>query len=166
MNIFVCVLQGCVGLLLLLSGIFLHLRRRKNLQKCTVKTDAMIIGHNYAQTVPLPVLEYRVNDKRYKVRPHYKYVSGIRSSFQGAPEVWVDETGAAHYKINAHFANFRPIARQMYPIGGNIQVSYNPECPRAVIVDGFSRPRSVAGLLLAIMGGLNLFTGVTMLFFI
>jgi len=141
------------GIVILTIGIVAFVKRMKyNDPHSLVRGTAEIIGHDFTQTVPTPVLRFAVDGREYKIRPRYKMVSGVRTPTQGKPEFTVDGKGRARYRINSFMNDFRPIANELYPVGSEVQISYNKQNPRFAVVPGFAQKGSVSNWVFIVVG--------------
>ena len=133
---------------------FFILSNYRNAKRCTEKTEGVIIRYSYAlyNGISLPVVEYTVNGKQYKVLgPKFLYaISNTISSPVGSivSDVKMDniEDGeipqVLRYKIyrNSFISLTKSPLMERFPIGGKVTVYYDPKKPKYSYVERPLKP--------------------------
>lgn len=133
---------------------FFILSNYKNAKRCTEKTEGVIIRYSYAlyNGISLPVVEYTVNGKQYKVvGPKFqRAISNTVSTPLGSivSDVKMDnfEDGeipqVLRYKIyrNSFISLTKSPLMERFPIGGKVTIYYDPKKPKYSYVERPLKP--------------------------
>ena len=139
---------------------FFILSNYRNAKRCTEKTEGVIIRYSYAlyNGISLPVVEYIVNGKQYKVLgPKFLYaISNTISSPVGSivSDVKMDnfEDGeipqVLRYKIyrNSFISLTKSPLEEYFPVGSRVAVYYDPKKPKHSYVERPLKPGPYAWL--------------------
>lgn len=139
---------------------FFILSNYRNAKRCTEKTEGVIIRYSYAlyNGISLPVVEYTVNGKQYKVLgPKFLYaISNTISSPVGSivSDVKMDifEDGeipqVLRYKIyrNSFISLNKSPLEEYFPVGSRVAVYYDPKKPKNSYVERPLKPGPYAWL--------------------
>ena len=139
---------------------FFILSNYRNAKRCTEKTEGVIIRYSYAlyNGISLPVVEYTVNGKQYKVLgPKFLYaISNTISSPVGSivSDVKMDifEDGeipqVLRYKIyrNSFISLNKSPLEEYFPVGSRVAVYYDPKKPKHSYVERPLKPGPYAWL--------------------
>lgn len=132
----------------------------RNAKRCTEKTEGVIIRYSYAlyNGISLPVVEYTVNGKQYKVvGPKFqRAISNTVSTPLGSivSDVKMDnfEDGeipqVLRYKIyrNSFISLTKSPLMERFPIGGKVTIYYDPKKPKYSYVERPLKPGRFAWL--------------------
>ncbi len=158
-------LVGGIGVILMLVGIGIKINTKKRNVSCTAVTNGIVIKHVfYGEGRMAPIVEFAVDGKTYRTKKKY---NGIKSvSITGFPiaikeKAWEDEKGWLHVKTGT-FPNMRQLAEELWPIGSEMNVFYDPTNPKKNYVDRpitnqFLTIGFVSGGMLAIAMGILVF---------
>lgn len=133
---------------------FFILSNYRNAKRCTEKTEGVIIRYSYAlyNGISLPVVEYTVNGKQYKVvGPKFqRAISNTVSTPLGSivSDVKIDnfEDGeipqVLRYKIyrNSFISLTKSPLMERFPIGGKVTIYYDPKKPKYSYVERPLKP--------------------------
>lgn len=139
---------------------FFILSNYRNAKRCTEKTEGVIIRYSYTlyNGISLPVVEYTVNGKQYKVLgPKFLYaISNTISSPVGSivSDVKMDnfEDGeipqVLRYKIyrNSFISLTKSPLEEYFPVGSRVAVYYDPKKPKHSYVERPLKPGPYAWL--------------------
>ena len=139
---------------------FFILSNYRNAKRCTEKTEGVIIRYSYTlyNGISLPVVEYTVNGKQYKVLgPKFLYaISNTISSPVGSivSDVKMDnfEDGeipqVLRYKIyrNSFISLTKSPLEEYFPVGSRVAVYYDPKKPKHSYVERPLKPGRYAWL--------------------
>lgn len=133
---------------------FFILSNYRNAKRCTEKTEGVIVRYSYAlyNGISLPVVEYTVNGKQYKVvGPKFqRAISNTVSTPLGSivSDVKMDnfEDGeipqVLRYKIyrNSFISLTKSPLMERFPIGGKVTIYYDPKKPKYSYVERPLKP--------------------------
>lgn len=133
---------------------FFILSNYRNAKRCTEKTEGVIIRYSYAlyNGISLPVVEYTVNGKQYKVvgSKFQRAISNTVSTPLGSivSDVKMDnfEDGeipqVLRYKIyrNSFISLTKSPLMERFPIGGKVTIYYDPKKPKYSYVERPLKP--------------------------
>jgi hypothetical protein len=129
---------GGLGGILILVGIGSNINTKKKNASCTAVTNGIVVKHSFnGEGRMAPIVEFSADDQTYRTKKKY---NGIKSmSITGLPNAikgsaWEDEKGWLHVKTGT-FANMRQMAENLWPIGSEMTVYYNPGNPKKNYVD-------------------------------
>ena len=148
--------DGGIGLILIISGIFMNMISNKHNKQCTKSVEGKVISYSYSfpgESRMYPIVEYVVDGITYKTKKKYKGIKSIKASGIPLPvksKAYEDEKGYLHIKSGA-IVNVRQMAEKLWPINSKMIVYYNPDNPKICFVD---RPiyNSFASKMFIIMG--------------
>lgn len=129
---------GGIGVLLILAGIMMRVFAHKKNQACNAEVKGSVVAYGFpGEGRMYPIVTYTVGGNNYRVRK--KFCGVIVKKISGFPihvqtEAYEDEKGWLHVKIGP-IANLRQLAEQLWPLGNEMTVYYNPENPRQSYVE-------------------------------
>ena len=133
-------IDGGIGLILIISGILMNMISNK---QCTKSVEGKVISYSFpGESHMYPIAEYAVDGVTYKTKKKYKGIKSIKASGIPLPvksNAFEDEKGYLHIKSGA-IVNVRQMAEKLWPINSKMIVYYNPDNPKICYVD---RPDSV-----------------------
>lgn len=141
---------------------FLYFKRKNKENRCNEKVIGKVTKYSNIRynDIRLPVVEYSINNQKYKaVGPHFRgiiktsiklmthkigdtYKSNLTTR-EDLPEVLklhVGQNGIMNYGIS-------PLL-DLYPIGSDVEIYYNPNNPKDSYVQRFIKPSKWLNLLL------------------
>lgn len=133
---------------------FLSYKKRKIEVKCTEKTSGKIIRYSRMlyNNISLPVVEYSVNNVSYEVvGPKFKgsIIKTISNPFNNVKSEIesnlttrdnLPEVLKLNIKENAIISITKSPLFDLYPIGSEVEVYYNPNKPKMAYVQRFVKP--------------------------
>ena len=161
------ILVGGIGILLIGAGMLMKAAARKKAKTCTAVTMGTVIDHRFmGEGRMYPVLEYTVNGTQYRATKQFrgiktKSLSGLPIRAQAAYE---DPKGWLHVQTGP-IARLDTLAEQLWPLGSQMTVHYNPSNPDKSYVE---RPivGNFATLMFNITGFLLIVVGILLYFLI
>ena len=159
---------GGLGVILVLSGVILHIVEKRQSKLCTKQTEGIVVQYGFSGNGRMyPIVEYFVNGTSYKTRKKFRGVKTERISgslIQVSSEAYEDEKGWLHVKLGP-IANLRQIAEQLWAIDSKMAVYYNPDNPQKCYVD---RPisGSFTTFMFILMGIITIILSVFVFFLI
>lgn len=146
--------DGGIGLILIISGILMNINSKKHNKQCTNSVEGKVISYSFpGESRMYPIVEYVVDGKTYKTKKKYKGIKSIKASGIPLPvksNAYEDDKGYLHIKSGA-ISNVRQMAEKLWPMNSKMIVYYNPDNPKICYVD---RPiyNSFASMMFIIMG--------------
>ena len=146
--------DGGIGLILIISGILMNMISNKHNKQCTKSVEGYVVSYNFpGESRVYPIVEYVVDGITYKTKKKYKGIKSIKASVIPLPiksNAYEDEKGYLHIKLGA-ISNVRQMAEKLWPINSKMIVYYNPDNPKICYVD---RPihNGFASMMFIIMG--------------
>lgn len=137
---------GAPAIILLLIGIIIALCNSKKKAHCTCQTVGKVYGYRYAggngDCSVAPRAEFYVGGQKYKAYRHYK---GVVASTKITPDpdsllgnqdsFWISEKDWFHINKKGLCTNYKKMAQEVWPVGSNVTILYNPDKPRQAYVD-------------------------------
>ena len=151
---------GGIGILFIGASMLMKAAARKKAKACTAATMGTVIDHRFmGEGRMYPVLEYTVDGTQYRATKQFR---GIKTkSLSGLP---IRTQAAAHEDPKGWLhVQTRPIARpdtlaeQLWPLGRQMTVYYNPSSPdksyveRPIVGDFATLMFNIAGILLYVL---------------
>lgn len=146
--------DGGIGLILTISGIFMNMISKKHNKQCTKRVEGYVVSYSFpGESRMYPIVEYVVDGVTYKTKKKYKGIKSIKTSGIPLPvkfNAYEDEKGYLRIKLGA-ISNVRQTAEKLWPINSKMIIYYNPDNPKICYVD---RPikNSFASMMFIIMG--------------
>ncbi len=157
---------GGTGILLIVLGILSLLLTKKRNASCTVKTEGTVIRHKFSGKGRMsPVVSFQADGREIQTVKKYNSIRSARISGIPIPtrsDAWEDGKGNLYVKTGP-IANMRQLAENLWPIGSQMTVYYNPENVKINYVDrpitnGFLAVMfSMAGILCVVLGSVIFF---------
>ena len=145
------ILDGGIGLLLILAGVIARNNLKKKIRACTEQAEGVVKKHKFPGNGRMyPVVEYCVNGRCYKAKKDFYGVKTVKVSGIPVPvqtDAYEDEKGWLCVKMGA-VASLRQLAEQMWPIGSKMTVFYDPNKPKKCYVE---RPLSKSFFISALI---------------
>ena len=124
--------------------LYLFYRREKNIQKkCTAKISGIVVDYDNRNemVIPLPVVEYMVNEITYRKKFEYAYY--IETSRNKEQKDVFDRKYILSAGKNIQL-------REIFPKGSVMTVYYNPEKPEKAFVERYASYDRIFRLLIII----------------
>lgn len=140
------VLLSVGAIVLCLLAYLLYYKYLIQEKRCTMKTTGIVKKYSFATRggensgVRLPVVHYVVHDKEYKVMgPQYKYYKYVTVSTPlGSNAIEYHETDNQGLIIkqstNAMISKMKNPMSELYPVGSQVDIYYNPDNPKLAYV--------------------------------
>ena len=151
---------GGIGILFIGASMLMKAAAHKKAKACTAVTMGAVIDHRFmGEGRMYPVLEYTVDGTRYHVRKQFrgiktKSLSGLPIRTQAA--AYEDPKGWLHVQTGP-IARLDTLAEQLWPLGSQMTVHYNPSNPgksyveRPIVGNFATLMFNIAGFLLIAM---------------
>ena len=123
---------GGIGILLIGMSTLMKAAARRKAKACTAMIMGTVIDHRFmGEGRMYPVLEYTVDGTRYHVRKQFR---GVKTkSLSGLPvarKARRTKTPRAGAVQTGPIARLDTLAEQLWPLGSQMTVHYNPTQPR------------------------------------
>ncbi len=123
-----------LGAILFLAGILVRLLTDRKNSRCTAKAVGKVIRHAFMGDGQMaPVVEYKVGGKGYTCTKKYDAIIKVRGMGIKEPAAWEDEKGRLHVRTGI-LADLRQLAQTIWPLGSEMEVSYDPDDPGTAYV--------------------------------
>lgn len=158
--------DGGIGLILIISGILMNMISKKHNKQCTKSVEGKVISHSFpGESCMNPIVEYAVDGITYKTKKKYKGIKSIKASGIPLPvksNAYEDEKGYLHIKSGT-ISNVRQMAEKLWPMNSKMIVYYNPDKPKICYVD---RPifNNFASMMFIIMGSVVMIISIIVFF--
>lgn len=157
---------GGTGLGLVITAGILYFLRKRKIKKCCAITTGSIVKHNYRGGGRMfPVVEYCVDGTEYSVKRRF---AGIVTEQKISPSSLYADHGAyvskrdfLHVPMSA-VTNLRTMADTLWPIGGEMQVFYNPMNPKQAYAERIPNKYSFEMIVFSIAGAAVILLAVLM----
>ena len=110
--------DGGIGLVLIISGILMNMISKKHNKQCTKRVEGKVISYSFpGESRMYPIVEYVVDGITYKTKKKYKGFKSIKASGIPLPvksNAYEDEKGYLHIKSGA-IVNVRQMAEKLWP---------------------------------------------------
>lgn len=111
--------DGGIGLILIISGIIMNMISKRNNKQCTKSVEGYVISYSFTGESRMhPIVEYVVDGITYNTKKKYKGIKSIKASGIPLPvksKAYEDEKGYLHIKSGA-IVNVRQMAEKLWPI--------------------------------------------------
>lgn len=156
------IIVGTIGLLLLILGfLFLMMQKRKG-AGCASSVIGNVVKHCFpGEGRMFPVVQYQVEGQIYTVKRRYR---GIITKTRVSPKKIYEEKGVYVTEKDYLFipmsaiTNLKAKAQELWPIGSEMLVYYNPLSPKQAYAEKIPEKPSIESIVLICTG-----IGVTML---
>lgn len=140
MNIKIIVYMFVAGLTLLFFILSIYLYRRNQLMRETTSESVVGTVVSYAfNEVRSPVVEYLVENKRYKKSLKYSYITRISSPFYSVNTTVKDDLLDTKLRLRKNQrVSFTNVLQERWPIHSQMRVHYNPDNPKIAYVERFA----------------------------
>lgn len=158
--------DGGIGLILIISGILMNMVSKRHNKQCTKSVEGYVVAYSFpGESRMYPIVEYAVDGVTYKTKKKYKGIKSIKASRIPLPvksKAYEDKKGYLHIKSGA-IVNVRQMAEKLWPINSKMIVYYNPDNPKICFVD---RPiyNSFASKMFIIMGSVVIVISIIVFF--
>lgn len=161
-NIFWGLYILCFGLIIIFVWYFLYFKKRNRITNCSEKIIGKITRYSLIKynDISLPVVEYYVDNNKYEVvgpkftavvKKYFKSpTNNIKSNISSNLNTREDLPKVLKLNVKENsFVNvrFSPLL-DLYPIGSEVDVYYNPKKPKESYVQRFIKPSKIYYLLL------------------
>ena len=165
-----CIAVAGAGVLIMLIGLpfFFHALGVK--KKCNKTVYGRVVDHQYLKggnTYITPLVEYYVDGERYIAYRHYKGVTKkkmVISKDKSMPDkdyLYVSDKDVLHIVRVGTMHSFGALAEDMWPVGSELPVLYNPQKPKQAFVEKVVVVSQIAGIVLVCVGcGVMLLAGI------
>ncbi len=151
-----------LALSLLVSYLF-GIRPKNKAKRCSCKIKGTVIGpslYSYNDTIRIPLVEYRVNGRRYRVvGPKFKSVvtTNVQTPFNNPKTQYKSNLTSAdnlpeHLEIHSRTNSFARVYNsplmELFPVGTQVDVYYNPRKPKESFVIRYFPPPTFLRILL------------------
>ena len=147
-----------IALILLILSIILKYKDKKMLKQCIQKTKGKVIGYTLWNNNGLhfPIIEYIVNNTKYKQRLKYGWIINKSSSFNKVKTKVENNLKEDNLVISSNSNIYTNALEEHFPIGAELDVFYNPQNPKKSYVMRFVKSSTVnilffTGLLFIIL---------------
>ena len=167
-----CLCVAGVGLLMILIAIPFFCRARRLKKNCTATTTGKVVkykigGGDNAHSVA-PVVEYYVNNKKYKAYRHYRGVVSVQKITPKVSELfgqndcfYISKNDKFHLNATGVYHNYQEMGERAWPKGSELPVVYNPEKPRQGFVEKVVVISDIVGIVFVSAGaGFMLLAGL------
>lgn len=115
------------------------IREKNRENRCTSRTKGKVIKYYYNSGVNLPVVEYIVDNIRYKGKFKYSLILTISSPFKKGTKI-ESNIFDPNLKISRNsIISFDTLLREHFPIGTELDVYYDPYNPKLNYVVRFTK---------------------------
>lgn len=129
---------GGIGLIIVIAGVLIKIIATKKNAACTMMTTGVVIKHKFAGGGRFyPVVAFKVNGKSYTTKKKFNGIIRVQRTGLLIPTnnaAWEDDKGYLHVKTGP-IANMRLLAEQLWPLGSQINVFYDPRNPNKNYVE-------------------------------
>ena len=154
-------LVGGVGLLLVVAGVFIRIFERKKSRKCSASVVGQVIDYKYnGDGGVFPVVSYKVDGNSYTVIRHFR---GVITKTKITPTKFQQDSGAyisrKDYLVvpRSAITSFRKMAEELWPIGSDMVVYYNPDSPKCAYAEKLPSAMSFVSIMFIGFGVFSLF---------
>ncbi len=149
-------LVGGVGLLLVVAGVFIRIFEKKKSRKCSASVVGHVIDYKYhGNGGVFPVVSYEVDGNSYTVIRKFR---GVITKTKITPTKFHQNSGAyiscKDYLVvpMSAITNFRKMAEELWPIGSDMVVYYNPDSPKCAYAEKLPSAMSFVSIMFIGMG--------------
>ena len=140
-NILFFIIFISIGLILLILSLIFKNRDKKMFKRCSLTTKGKVIKYTLWSNnrVYFPIVEYTVNNVKYKQRLKYGWIINKSSSFNKVKTEIENNVKNDDLVIrsNAHIST--NVLKEQFPIGTELDVFYNPHNPKKSYVMRFRK---------------------------
>lgn len=73
--------DGGIGLILIISGIIMNMISKRNNKQCTKSVEGKVISYGFlGESRMYPIVEYIIDDVTYKTKKKYKGIKSVKAS--------------------------------------------------------------------------------------
>lgn len=133
------VVMLALGLVMIAVGRWIPKRTERRNESCTDQTVGVVVRHVFrGEGRMFPVVQFSVGGKHYEARKRFEYVKRVRfSRLRGVarhPNAYETPDGKLYLRIGT-IIRYRKVAEELWPIGSEMTVYFNPENPSINYVD-------------------------------
>lgn len=165
-NIFWALYTLAFAVAALLVWYFLYYRKKHYTELCSVKTTGTVVRYSAVRynDISLPVVEYTANGRTYTVVGP-KFSATVTKSFSSpfhraktdiTSNLTTREDLPSVLKLNLRQNSLAGLTEspllELYPIGSEVDVFYNPVKPKMAYVQRFARPQKVLYTIVLLLG--------------
>lgn len=154
-------LVGGVGFLLAIAGIFIRIFEKKKSRKCSESVVGQVIDYKYnGDGGVFPVVSYEVDGNTYTVIRRFR---GVITKTIITPTHFHQDSGAYvnrnDYLVvpRSAITSFRKMAEELWPIGSDMVVYYNPDSPKCAYAEKLPSAMSFVSIMFIGFGVFTLF---------
>ncbi len=165
---------GCAGLILIIIGIPLLLRKSGVIKKCTATTIGKVVDYKFRRgdiKSITPIVEFQAEGGTYRAYRHYSAVKNITTITPSSPNedpedgFYITEKDVFVLKRRGKIFSYRDCAEKTWPLNSSMNVIYNPDKPKQAFVEKVIVLSGIAGIVMLLVGGL-LAIAAAILFFV
>lgn len=139
---------GGIGAAVFVAGLLIFLFQKQKSRSCTASTVGQITKHKFfGEGRMAPVVAYRVDGKEYSVTRKFSGVITTQKIHPGhlytASGAYVSEKDYLHVPMSA-VSNLKQMACELWPIGNEMQVFYDPNHPQKAYAERLPKGLSFA----------------------
>ena len=163
---------------LILLWYFCFYKKSKYNDKCSAKTIGIVTRYSFVKYsgISLPVVKFIVDGVTYNVvGPKFKgsIITNYSSPFKNVKSEYNSNINSKfdltdvlkiHVKTNSFVSYTKNPLLDLYPIGGQATVYYNPKNPKMAYVERFVSPSKILYTIFLIIGIILLFSSIYVLF--
>ena len=149
-------LVGGGGLLLTIAGILIRIFEKKKSGKCGASVVGHVIDYKYNGNGGIfPVVSYEVDGNSYTIIRRFR---GIITKTKITPTKFHQDSGAYVNRNDylvvpmSAITNFRKMAEELWPIGSEMVVYYNPDSPKCAYAEKLPSAMSFVSIMFIGMG--------------
>lgn len=98
--------DGGIGLVLIISGILMNMISKRHNKQCTKSVEGYVVAYSFpGESRMYPIVEYVVDGITYKTKKKYKGIKSIKASGIPLPvksKAYEDKKRIPTYKIGSH----------------------------------------------------------------
>lgn len=141
------------GLLFIASALWVAERTKRRNESCTAQTTGRVVRHAFrGEGRMFPIVEFTAAGQQYESRKRFEYIKLVRfGGLNGLlihPNASETPDGKLYLRLGA-FVNYRALAEELWPIGSQMAVYFNPENPRINYADRPIRNRFLQRVFLS-----------------
>lgn len=132
-------LVGGTGLLLILLGVIMNIMQKRKIRRCSQMTTGYVAEYHFHGAGRVcPVAEFRAAGQTFRVPRRFR---GYVTKKKVSPKHLYSDSGAfvsdrdyLHIPMSA-VTDLRKMAEELWPIGSEMEVYYDPDNPRRAFAD-------------------------------
>lgn len=143
--------MGPVTVVLLTLSIFFFVKEKNKRNSCTQRTVGTVFRYSSSDDIFLPVVEYFVDGKRYTGKRKWRSYKVVQASWIGQSSAKTN-TEKNTLSVRGNYSIMNNPIDELYPLGRQLDVFYNPEKPKQSYVEIIDPKPSVIGKVFLFAG--------------